>query len=101
MLTNKHINIRLFAQLLALIFGLIGLLCGLLYSFGGLLIDSLVSLGFITSAETPGLSMGTLMAFGALIGMPLLFGSVGWLIGLVLAFVYNLFPKEIKSTTRP
>jgi len=48
---------------------LLGLLAGILYSFGGLIIDILVSFGWITSSETPGLSYGTVFAFGALIGI--------------------------------
>lgn len=55
----------------------VGLVLGIVYSFGGLLIDSLVSLGWVTSSETSGLSMGTVLAFGALIGMPLIFGMLG------------------------
>ena len=96
---HKQLNIWLFAQLLALIFGLIGLLCGVLYSFGGLLIDTLVSLGWISSSETPGLSMGTILAFGALIGMPVLFATVGYVLGILLAFFFNLLPKTAFQAT--
>lgn len=60
---------------------IVGLVFGLIYSFGGLMVDSLVSLGWMTSSETPGLSVGTLLAFGALIGMPLIFGVLGFLVG--------------------
>ena len=52
---------------------LIGLFFGVVYSVGGLVWDLL----------TVGLNAGTAMAFGALIGMPLLFGAVGWVCGLL------------------
>ena len=86
---NK-LNILSFAWLQAVLLGLVGGLCGILYSFGGLIIDSLVSLGWVTTAETPGLSYGTILAFGALIGMPIIFALLGYLLGLMEAFLYNL-----------
>lgn len=43
----------------------LGLACGVLYSVGGLVYDLL----------TIGLNWGTAMAFGALVGMPALFGA--------------------------
>ena len=55
----------------------VGLVCGVLYSFGGLIVDLL----------TTGLNWGTAMAFGALIGMPVIFGASGFLLGALLAFV--------------
>jgi len=70
---------------------LLGLILGILYSFGGLVIDSMVSLGWIQSAETPGLSHGTLLAFGALIGMPVIFGGLGLIFGLIEVVLYKLF----------
>jgi len=62
----------------------------LLYSFGGFLIDTLVTVGWITTNETPGLSYGTVLAFGALIGMPLIAGIIGFVLGIVEAVLYNL-----------
>ena len=72
---------------------IIGLLCGILYSFGGLIIDALVSMGWITFPSTPGLSFGTVLAFGALIGMPIIFAALGFAIGLVEAFLYNILAR--------
>ena len=77
----KKIKIFPFAIFQAILTTVIGLLIGLLYSFGGLVIDILVSLEWIITTETPGLSYGTILAFGALIGMPIIFGLVGFLIG--------------------
>jgi hypothetical protein len=67
----------------------------ILYSFGGLIIDVLVSIGWVSSASasTPGLGFGTVLAFGALIGMPIIFATFGFIIGLIEAFLYNLFAR--------
>ena len=80
------------AQLVALMMGNIGFLFGVIYSFGGLAIDTLVSLGWISPAvaSTPGLSYGTILAFGALVGMPLIFAVFGFVIGFVGALVYRI-----------
>ena len=88
-----RIRIFVFARFQAFIMTLVGLLAGIIYSFGGLIIDSLVSIGWITSTETPGLSYGTVLAFGALIGMPVIGAAAGFLLGVVEAFLYNLFAR--------
>ncbi len=89
----RKIRIFTFAKFQAFLMALVGLLAGILYSFGGLFFDILVSVGWITSSETPGLSYGTVLAFGALIGMPVLFAIGGFLTGIVEAFLYNHFVK--------
>ena len=55
----------------------LGLVCGVLYSFGGVVVDLL----------TIGLNWGTLMAFGALVGMPVVFGALGFLLGALIALI--------------
>ena len=81
-----------------IIFGTIGLILGIIYSFGGLLIDILVTLDIIISTETPGLSYGSILAFGALIVMPILFVIIGFFVGGVGVVPYNIianfFPKS-------
>lgn len=74
---------------------LVGLIAGVLYSFGGLVLDILVTYGWIISNETPGLSYGTVLAFGALIGMPIIFAVFGLISGIVAAFSYNLIAKLV------
>jgi hypothetical protein len=76
---------------------LIGLITGIIYSVGGLIIDILVSLGWITSSETPGLSYGTILAFGALVGMPLIFALIGFVLGIIETILYKLFTKWIEK----
>ena len=91
----KKIGVLSFAKLQAVIMAIVGLIAGILYSFGGLIIDVLVSIGWISSASasTPGLGFGTVLAFGALIGMPIIFATVGFIVGLIEAFLYNLFAR--------
>jgi len=55
----------------------LGLACGVLYSVGGLIVDM----------RTTGLNRGTAMAFMALVGMPLVFGTFGMLLGALIALV--------------
>lgn len=60
------------ANRLALATGFIGLVCGVIYSVGGFFVDLF----------TVGLNGGTALAFGALLGMPVLFAAFGWACGL-------------------
>jgi hypothetical protein len=87
---SKKIKVLKFAIFQLYIGALIGLLAGIIYSFGGLIIDTLVSLGLVYTSETPGLSYGTILAFGALIGMPLIFAIFGFVLGIIGAIMYNL-----------
>ena len=95
MSNRKTISAISSAKFLAVLGVLIGFLCGLFYSVGGFLIDALVSMEFLSSA--PGLSYGTLLAFGALIGMPLLLGAAGFLLGLVAGLLFNGCLKGING----
>lgn len=60
----------------------LGLACGAFYSFGGLIID----------LRTVGLNWGTLMAFGALLGMPLMLATAGF----VLAWLWAVLAKAFR-----
>ena len=90
MKSSNYVDILYLAKLHAAAFLFLGIVCGVLYSFGGFAIDALVSLGWMSSAETPGLSYGTLLAFMALIGMPAVFGTFGFITGGVVALLYNI-----------
>ncbi len=89
----KKFKIISFAKLQALLTGLLGLVSGLLYSFGGLVVDTMVSIGLIfpVSYEASGLSYGTILAFGAVVGMPILFALFGFVLGLLEAFLFNVY----------
>ena len=73
-----------FAKFQAFLFALLGLLAGVLYSFGGLIYD------FVTTGTV---NNGTALAFIALIGMPIVFAIVGFVTGTVEALLYKLFVK--------
>ena len=60
-----------------------GLACGMLYAFGGLVID----------LRTTGLNGGTALAFFALVGMPALFGLIGLIVSLLAEMLVRLFHK--------
>ena len=97
------IKILAFAKFQALLMGLTGVLFGILYSFGGLFTDTLVSLEIVSPelASTPGLSFGSVLAFGALIGMPLLFALIGFLFGIIEALLFNLVAKRFGGIQVP
>jgi hypothetical protein len=85
------------AKFTAIIAGFAGIVAGLIYSVGGLLIDALVTYGYVTTNETPGLSEGTILAFGALVGMPLYFAFWGFIIGLIGAWLCNWTSKKFNG----
>jgi len=95
MVIIQKIKIVRFAVFQAKLAALLGLLAGIIYSFGGAIIDTLVSLGWMVSTQTPGLSVGTALAFGALIGMPLIFAIGGFILGLIEAFLYNVCTRWV------
>ena len=95
--TIKRLKILPFALFQGWLTTLLGLVCGILYSFGGLLIDTGVSLGWISGEAwgTPGLSYGTVLAFGALIGMPVIFGLIGFAGGILEALLFNIISRWV------
>lgn len=92
---HKRLKPLVLGKFQAYLFGLMGLVLGILYSFGGLIIDVLVSTNILsaTEMETPGLSWGTVLAFGALIAMPLILASIGFILGFIEALLFNFFSK--------
>lgn len=69
----------------------VGLACGVLYSFGGLIYDLL----------TVGLNWGTALAFMALVGMPVLFGAFGFICGALYALVVGGIGAVHDETGQP
>lgn len=94
MVKLKKIGVVFSAKLLGIYGAGVGLILGILYSFGGAIIDTLVSLNILNTAETPGLSYGTVLAFGALIGMPLISAAIGLVGGAIGACLYNFISKR-------
>ena len=64
---------------------MLGLIAGLLYSFGG----------FFYELSTDSLNTGTALAFLALIGMPLIFSATGFIAGIIEAILYDLFARFV------
>ena len=67
----------------------IGIVLGAFYSIGGALMDALVSVGALTSSGTSGLGLGTILAFGALIVMPMVGMTAGFLISFAAIGFYK------------
>jgi hypothetical protein len=64
----------------------VGLAAGVLYSIGGAIYDVTM---------TGSMNLGTLLAFLALVGMPIAFAVVGAILGVVEAIVFNLIGKRL------
>lgn len=80
-----RIGIVFAAKLVAILMGMIGLLAGISYSFGG----------FFMELSADNLNAGTALAFLALLGMPLLFAAAGLVVGAVGAMLYNLLLRRV------
>ena len=77
---NNPINIIALAKLEGIAMAFLGLGAGLIYSVGGFFHDLMFM----------GLNYGTLLAFMALIGMPLMFGTAGIIAGIAHGIVCNI-----------
>lgn len=75
----KRLGVLFSAKLQATLMAFIGLICGILYAFGGAIYELL----------TGTLNSGTTLAFLALIGMPILFAAFGCVAGAIGAVLYN------------
>jgi hypothetical protein len=82
MYNSENLSILDFAMFQGKLASLLGLLAGILYSFGGLLHDIFVS---------GGVNTGTALAFLALVGMPFIAATAGFILGTVEAILYNAF----------
>ncbi|MDX5340035.1 MAG: hypothetical protein LPK25_13495 [Cyclobacteriaceae bacterium] len=83
------LGILTFARFQGVMGLLIGFLLGVIYSVGGFILDTLATFGLVNSPQTLGLDLGTILAFGAIIGMPILFSILGFLLGLAEAYLFN------------
>lgn len=62
----------------------IGLTLGVFYAL----------IGFFYDLKTTGLNAGTAMAFGAILGMPIMFGAAGFILGLIVALASAPFRSD-------
>jgi hypothetical protein len=84
MARSTAIRVLPFARFQAVLVAHLGLVAGITYSFGGLIYD-LVTTGSV--------NLGTALAFGALLGMPVTFAAFGFVVGIVEALLFNLFAR--------
>jgi len=97
---SKKLNILKYAKFQALICAMVGLLFGIFYSFGGLIVDTLVTLELsepIIWDNTPGISYGTLLAFMALFIMTLFTAGIGFISALVGGYLFNKLNYPFKN----
>ena len=80
----KKIRVLSLAKLQGVLLAYVGLVCGILYSFGGFIYDVVT---------TGSVNLGTALAFFAIIGMPIIFSTFGFITGFILAFLYNFFSR--------
>ncbi len=93
----KNISLQSLIKFHVINFTVLGLVLGVIYAFGGFLVDTMVSLEWLSGEvfSTPGLSSGTALAFGALIGMPLIGACCGIFLYFIEVAIYFLFVKRI------
>ena len=77
---SSKLDVVSYATTHAEVMACVGLLLGVVYSIGGL----------FTDLFTIGLNFGTLLAFCALVVMPLIAAAFGFVTALVGAVLYNL-----------
>ncbi|NDV90655.1 hypothetical protein GTH32_05515 [Alteromonas sp. 345S023] len=95
MAKRNRLAVHPFAKFQAFLFGLVGALLGFIYAIGGLALDILISVGILGSLPgvSSGLGLGSSMAFGAILGIPLILMLAGYVIGTIEAHAYNVFVK--------
>ena len=76
----KKIGVFSLAKSLTLFGAVVGLVAGILYS----------GIGAIYDAATGAVSSGTVLAFLAIVGMPVMFALAGFVIGAVVSSLYNI-----------
>ena len=55
----------------------------------------------ISSSSSSGLSLGTLFAFGAIVGMPIAFAFMGYVMGIVEAACHKILKAKFPSLRTP
>ena len=81
----KKINVLELAKLQAVLMTPLGIITGIIYSFGGTIYDII---------NTGSVNYGTALAYVALVVQPIMFAVVGFGLGIIEAFIYNIFAKR-------
>lgn len=82
---TKTLRVLTFARFQAVLMAPLGLVAGILYSFGGAIYE----------LATSSLNSGTALAFLALLGMPVVFAGIGFVVGLIEALLFNTFAGRL------
>lgn len=79
-MNNRTLKLTKVLTVIGLLFGFA---CGFLYGIGGFIHDFLLT----------GINRGSYLALNALWGMPLLFGAMGLVLGIVITLIRLLFKR--------
>jgi hypothetical protein len=88
MVRIKRFGVLSVGKILGVLYAILGLIVGAMFSAIGLL--AVVS----SSSQGAGI-VGLLFGVGAIIFFPILYGIMGFIFGLVMAFFYNLIASRI------
>jgi len=83
----RHIAVVQFALVAAVIYGLIGILLGVVW---WLVLGPIMIAGVKTGVSAPGVAAMTGLGFFAIIFFPIIYGVIGFIAGLLYAALYNL-----------
>jgi len=84
----KYVGCLFLGKLMAFGGAAVGLLLGILYAFGGAFMD------YVSSGS---LNLGSALAFFAILGMPVIFATCGFIFGALTASVYNWCAVKITT----
>jgi hypothetical protein len=85
---SNKLRVFPFAKFQAVLLALVGLLAGIFYSFGGAIYDLL---------STGSMNSGKALTFFALLGMPIIFAAFGIILGLLEAYLFNIYAKWFRG----
>jgi hypothetical protein len=84
----KRIGVLSVAKLMGLIYGCLGILIGILFAVFSML-GAMVGSGTEAAAEFG--AFGVLFGIGAIVFMPIFYGTIGFISGAIMSLLYNLF----------
>jgi len=85
-MTLKHVGVLSVGKVSGMLYGLLGLIIGIIFA-----LFSLLGVGIaITQTGDSTALFGALFGVGAVILMPLFYGIMGFIMGVIMAALYNL-----------
>ena len=87
----KRIGIVSLGKISGILYGFFGLIAGIILSIVAL-IGSIIGSSI---AESPEPLVGIFLGAGAIVALPLFYGIMGFLIGLLTAAIYNLIARIV------